>query len=228
MDKKDQANILRHLIESDKGLSIKDIVDLTNSSYFPVRDTLIRFINEGYVLQEGKSGRKLTYIFNKECGKTEQIKAYLELSKEADLLNVLGTSIIVGWKKSNKRPLQDWLKSFATNPKSMKNAMKQALMMPLIVAELYETAVDKKSTERIKQLKLDELKEALLKVEQTFNNQLMFLGELKKCGWLWNSTHLEKYLIEKPGIEPQAVVDCCNMIRDLYGNQEVMKESENN
>lgn len=210
------VNVLKHLIQSESPLTIKSVAELVNSNYYATRRALIKLCENGLVLTYRK-GKEFLYEFNNDSEKSDAAKKYIELSSRVkELDSIIGDKIILGWSKANRKPIEDWFNSFATNPKSMANAREQAMMIPLIMCELYEIAIDTKDKEWKKDEKLEELLKTLDKVLKTYSNLMTFLNQLRQCGWLWDGRHVEKHLIIKSKVDREHIAALCKKIREQY------------
>lgn len=212
-----EALVLKHIMLAGKHLTIKELSELTGLTYHPIRDSLLKLIDMQLVKKDGRRVREHLFCIDKESNRLEEAKRLIEATENLEEVDdLIRQSVRIGWSRTNKRPAHDWLRAFATTPQSMANALKNTKMIPLVFAELFEIAANTTDRDWVKDDKLDELKGILESVERTYNNQLIFIRQIISNGFLWDGRHVRKYLIEKPGVDAEEILEYCTKIRELY------------
>ena len=214
------AIVLKHLLQAEKPLTYKELCELTERTYFPVREAVRKLKDNNKLVIEGpKRGKEQTFKFNPDSDKSLAAEAYIQAAEKLDLLSeLIGDKVIfLGWKKTNRKPIEDWLKIFSSSTRVLDNAKTQTMIIPLIMKELYEIAIDEDDKPWIKEAKLKELRKVTIDAEKTFKNLITFIGQLLNCGWVWDARYINRYLIEKPKVDPEEMLEYCKRIEEIYG-----------
>lgn len=214
------ARILAHIINSEVPLSVRDIEGFLDIKYHTVYKALAILEQNNFVTKVGKNDKQYLYTFDLEGEKAEAAKKWVEqnagnLEVFEGLNSLIGKSLEFGPK--DKRPLEDWLRSFALRPQALSNSIHAPEIMAIMVAEIYTIALDQKDQKWVKDAKLDELKHRLTtEVERPLHNLLLFIRQLKHCAYLWDGRTAERYLIERPKVDQELILEYCKKIVENF------------
>jgi hypothetical protein len=203
-------------------LSIKEAAALMNVNYFTLRNAFKWLEDRGYVAAGTKIGNAQKY--STPINSLQELEAitdkpYHEVIMTSPEVVKMATHVI------NGVPMEAWLRGYAEKPGRNENIKKQTDQIPLVIAALYNVALDKDIRLWNVQSRLDEIRTHFQEVVDAYNKMCGIAKAILNNPLIWDARYIKTLArFEDPGLPHSEVYALIEAVRRNYGGEEVADE----